>query len=211
MKKLIYVLLITASLWGLEGCNKDEPAEPYTGSVGTLPPETQIGANTFGCLINGKLLVPRDGVRGVGVSGNGMIFWGGYPIGTEYSELDIRDFKSPRTGSLLLHIQALDQLGTGNYVINESNGQSSIDGLNHNYLHCSVFDAASNTYKFYKSFTNSGLLKITRFDFIIGVQLFVSGTFTCRVRNELNPADEIEVTTGRFDINGFTLPIKLFP
>ena len=211
MKKLIYVLLITASLWGLEGCNKDEPAEPDTGSVGTLPPETQIGANTFGCLINGKLLIPRDGTRGLGRTGMGMFLDGGYPNGTEYNEIVVRDYKSFRSGSITIHLQSIDQLGSGDYIIDESNGQSSIDGLNHNYLHCSVFDADSNTYKFYKSFENCGVIKITRFDFIPFVQRIICGTFTCRVRNSLNPLDEIQITSGRFDINGATLPIKIFP
>jgi hypothetical protein len=211
MKKLIYVLLITASLWGLEGCNKDEPAEPDTGSVGTLPPETQIGANTFGCLINGNLLIPRDGNRGLGVSGNGMILWGSYPLGSEYNEIEVRDFKSVRSSRILVHIQSLEQLGAGDYIINESNGQNSIDGLNHNYLHCSVFDATSNTYKFYKSFENCGVIKISRFDFILSVQRIICGTFTCRVRNAANPTDEIEIKSGRFDINGATLPLKIFP
>ena len=211
MKKLIYVLLIAFSLGALGGCNKDEHAELDSGSVGTLPPETQIGANTFGCLINGNLLIPRDGNRGLGTTGRGMFMDGGYPNGTEYNEIIVRDYRSFRSGSMLVHIHSLVQLGAGDYIIDESNGQSSIDGLNHTYLHCSVFDAASNTYKFYKSFENSGVIKITKFTFTPGVSSIISGTFTCRVRNSLNPADEIEITSGSFDINGYTLPLKIFP
>ncbi|MGD5408184.1 hypothetical protein QUS89_23100, partial [Xanthomonas citri pv. citri] len=38
-------------------CRKNKPAN----AVDQLPPETQTGANTFGCLIDGKVFVPRDG------------------------------------------------------------------------------------------------------------------------------------------------------
>ena len=35
------------------GCKKNE--------LNALPPETQVGANTFGCLVNGKAWVPKKG------------------------------------------------------------------------------------------------------------------------------------------------------
>lgn len=207
--KTFFLMIISFPFWGFGNfsCSKENnPIDPGP----QLPPATQTGANTFGCFINGSLLMPRDGTRGVGVVGSGMIFWIGSPTGTEYRELDIHDYKSERTGSLLLHIQSLDQLGVGNYVIDESNGQRNMDGLNHNYLHCRVFKTATNSYQNYLSYPNSGLLKITRFDFIPSVYLYVSGTFTCKVKNVSNPADEIEITSGRFDINGATLPITVF-
>ena len=207
MKKTILTFL---AILFLASCSKDDNLEPTPTPVSQLPPETQTGANTFGCLINGNLLLPRDGTRGVGATGMGMILWRGYPNALDYQEIEVRDYKSLRTGDLLLHIQSLDQFGVGNYQIDESNGQSSIDGLNHNYLHCRVFNPATNSYQYYRSYPNSGLLKITRFDFIPSVQRIISGTFTCKVRNSANPADEIEITSGRFDINGFTLPITVF-
>ena len=175
-----------------------------------LPAETQIGANTFGCLINGKLLIPRDGTSTLGNSTQGFILWGGYPTNDAYNEIDIHDYKSIKTGEILIHIQSLIQLGVGNYIIDESNGFRSIDGLNHNYIHCRVFNEATNSYKYYRSFTNLGLLKITKFIIIPGLSSTISGTFTCTVRSTSNPSDEIEITLGRFDINGFTLPVKVF-
>ena len=143
MKKTILTFL---AILFLASCSKDDNLEPTPTPVSQLPPETQTGANTFGCFINGNLLIPRDGTRGVGATGMGMILWGGYPNGDEYSEIEVRDYKSSKTGSLLLHIQSLIQLGVGNYIIDESNGQRSIDGLNHNYLHCKVFNLATNFY-----------------------------------------------------------------
>ena len=61
---------------------------------------------------------------------------------------------------MLIHIQGLEQFGVSNYIINESNGMSNIDGLNHNYLHCKVFNLATNSYQYYRSYQNSGTLKI---------------------------------------------------
>ena len=207
MKKTILTFL---AILFLASCSKDDNLEPTPTPVSQLPPETQTGANTFGCFINGNLLIPRDGTRGVGFSGSGMILWCGYPNGDEYYEIEVNDYKSFRTGSLLLHIQSLIQLGAGNYIIDESNGRSSIDGLNHTYLHCKVYNPATNSYQYYRSYTNSGLLKITKLTFIPGVSSIISGTFTCKVRNSANPADEIEITSSRFDINGYTLPIAVF-
>ena len=48
-------LQILAVLLLFIGCSSD--SNPEEG----LPKETQTGANTFGCLIDGKLLVPRSG------------------------------------------------------------------------------------------------------------------------------------------------------
>ena len=202
-------ILIFLTILSLVGCSKDDPKPPEPASL--LPPETQTGANTFGCLINGKLLIPRNGSGSFGGSDSGMILWGGNPNGNEYNEIDVHDYKSNRTGSIFIHIQSLDQLGVGNYVIDESNGNENIDGLNHNYIHCRIFNETTNSYQFYISYTNSGLLKITRFEYVPSVKRMVSGTFSCRVRSTSNPSDEMEVTLGRFDIDNNTLLVKVFP
>ena len=199
MKNLITVLLLTL----LTGCSNDSDSNPES----LLPAITQTGANTFGCLIDGKLFIPRDGT---GIwSGNdpGLSYLGGYPEGA-YNEIDIRDYKSEKTTRMLIHLHNLYQIGVADYIINESNGMSNVDGLNHTYLHCKVFNKSTNSYQYYRSFENSGTIKITRYDFTNGI---VSGTFSCRVKNSSNPEDIIEITNGRFDINGYTLPNVVFP
>ncbi|WP_395061016.1 hypothetical protein [Flavobacterium sp.] len=200
MKK---ALLTLVTILFLTGCSKDDENE----SNGLqLPQETQSGANTFGCFINGNLLLPRDGAGDISGDNKGLSFLGGYPDGA-YNELDIRDLKSEHGARMLIHIQNLQLIGVGTYIIDESNGYSNIDGLNHNYINCKLFDMATNSYKYYRSSTNSGVLKITRFDWANGI---ISGTFTCQVKNSTNINDVIEITQGRFDINGYTLPNKIF-
>ncbi|WP_291130009.1 hypothetical protein [Flavobacterium sp. UBA7682] len=200
MKKLITLLLLTI----VAGCsNEDSNSNPES----LLPAITQTGANTFGCLIDGKLFIPRDGTGTWSGNDPGLSYLGGYPEGA-YNEIDIRDYKSEKTTRMLIHLHNLYQIGVADYIINESNGMSNVDGLNHTYLHCKVFNKSTNSYQYYRSFENSGTIKITRYDFTNGI---VSGTFSCRVKNSSNPEDIIEITNGRFDINGYTLPNIVFP
>ena len=37
--------------------------------LGTLPPETQVGANTFGCLVNGDVVIPNIKSSGISFGG----------------------------------------------------------------------------------------------------------------------------------------------
>jgi hypothetical protein len=202
MKQTIYTFIVFVLL---ASCTKDNST---SDPASLLPPETQTGANTFGCLINGKLLIPRDGSGTFGVSGgSGFEFLGGYPDGA-YNEINVHDYKSVRTAKILIHIQNLRQIGVATYVIDESNGMSNIDGFDHNYLHCRVFNDATNSYQYYRSYHNSGVLKITKYDFNNRI---ISGVFSCKVRNSVNLNDEIEIKQGRFDIKWDTLPNKIFP
>ena len=184
--------------------------EDNRGSIcqDNLPAITTTGANTFGCCINGNLLIPRDGTGTFGGNDYGAILFGGYPNTTDYYELDIRDYKSNRTGSLLLHMHQIHTNGVRNYTINESNGYNAIDGLNHTYLHCRVFNESTNSYQYYRSYENSGILIITRYDFSNRI---ISGRFSCKVKNSSNPNDIIEIKDGRFDIKWDTLLDEEFP
>lgn len=187
----------------LLGCSKDNLSNDSNVS---LPPETQVGANTFGCYANGKLIVPR----GYGAyNGNyPAVLWGD-PAGTiNYYELDIMDLKSEKGGKIFIHMQGIHQLGIGTYVIDESNGQTSIDGYAHNYMHGRIFKEQTNSFQYYRSYPNSGILKITRYDF---TNRIISGTFSGRLRNTVDAADEIEITQGRFDIKWSTLLTTNFP
>ena len=210
--KTVILLIITFPFWGLGGfsCSKDNTSTEF---VAQLPPETQTGANTFGCLINGKVLIPRNGSGTIGGSDRAVTVWGDVTGAQQYNEIDVRDFKSNRTAQILLHIQNIHQLGTGNYTINLSNGNRGIDGLNHNYIHCRVFNESTNSYQYYRSFEYCGNLIITRYDspnLFIQNRIF-SGNFNCRLKNTVSPFDEIQLTNGRFDINKATIIDKLFP
>ena len=55
MKKLIILLFTTFTL---SSCNKDEDNNSKT-ELEKLPPATQTGANTAGCLVNGVAFLPK--------------------------------------------------------------------------------------------------------------------------------------------------------
>lgn len=205
MKKLI-LLLVPALL--LNCSNDDDNPSDASACLSSLPPITQTGENTFGACINNLIILPRDGSGTLSGGDDAFSFLGGYPNATDYYEIDVRDFKSPATASMLIHIQAIHLNGVGDYIIDESNGNHAIDGYLHNYLHCRVFNADRGEYQYYRSFENSGLIKITSYNYQAGL---LAGTFECRVKNVNDPNDIIEIKDGRFDINGYTLPNTVFP
>ena len=201
MKTTLYFLILI-SILGCTNENKSSICEDY------LPAITTTGANTFGCCINGNLLIPRDGTGTFGGNDRGLKSYGDPTGNNQYVEFEIYDFKSQYSSNLEIHIQGITQFGINTYTINESNGMTDIDGFNHTYLHCRVFDAQTNSYKYYRSFENSGILKVTNYDFSNRI---ISCTFNCTVKNSVNSNDSIEIKNGRLDIKWDTLPNVIFP
>lgn len=203
MKKTIIILLIITSTIS---CGNDD--DGTTNDERTLPPITQVGANTFGCYIDDLLFIPRDGDGTFNSDDRAIFFIGGYPELTSYYEIDVHDYKSEQTASLFMHIQSLDANGIGEYVVNESNGLTSIDGLDHTYLHCRIWRDDVGNYQNYLSFDNSGIINITNYSLS---DRLVSGTFSGSVRNYQEPHDTIQITNGRFDFKWDTLDETDFP
>ena len=67
---IVCLFIITAC-----GCTKTTEEERWNPE---LPPITQTGANTFGCKINGVIMIPRD---------SRVYSLGGIPTGVTYSVL----------------------------------------------------------------------------------------------------------------------------
>ena len=198
MKKLIYILSFFLLL---SGCSKDNnPTDP----LAKLPPETQTGANTFGCIINGQVFYPRDGTSSLfNPGGKGLKIWGAPGGNREYNEFEIRNLQDGKPCSrMIIHLQSLHQNQIGDYIWKTSNFQNSIDGLMQNYVFARIFDSTSNSWKFYGSYENSGKVTITKY---ANDNTIISGTFSGKLRL-FNGTDEIEIQSGRFDINKATLP-----
>ena len=205
-KKII--LLVTAIFWLLCACSKDNPAPE--DPLAKLPPETQTGANTFGCVINGQVFYPRDGVGTIFVSGaQGMVFWGsGNGSNYTWNEIEIKNARDGKPASrMIIHLQSLFQLGVGEYIWQPTNFQNSIDGLMQNYVFARIYDQNSGSWKYYGSYENSGKINITRFDI---PNRIISGNFGGKLRL-YNSTEEIEILSGRFDFNWITLDTKVFP
>jgi hypothetical protein len=195
--KILSTLLLVIYL----GCNKDDDSNEFTP---ILPAITQQGKNTFGCYINGVLLTPRDGTGTFNSSDPGMrMIAGGIPPEITYWEIKIRDFKSGNGGLFTLHIQDLHQNGEMDYNIMNSNCNDGVDTIQNVNLFCRMWHEASQSYKWYCSIDNGGILIINRYDY---QNKTVSGTFNCTVQNRDNPEETIEITEGRFDIKWDAIP-----
>jgi hypothetical protein len=201
-KILSLILIIIAS------CSKqDDPIKP--DPYAKLPPETQTGANTFGCIINDQVFYPRDGTSYLfQPGGRGFIFWGSPGTDRIWDEIEIRNLQDSKPCSrMIIHLQGLYQKKVGEYIWHPSNFQNNIDGLMQNYVFAQIYDNASNSWKYYSSYENSGKLRITHYT---DNNILVSGNFSGKLRLN-NGIEEIEIKNGRFDLNGSTLSQKLFP
>ena len=89
MKNLI---LTAVFLCFLNSCTKDSATST---PVDTLPPITTIGANTAGCLINGKVLIPKNGSQAIGGSPL-YLGMGDYTIGQSNGEKFILASNNPQ-------------------------------------------------------------------------------------------------------------------
>ena len=69
MKKQILALAVILQLF--VGCSNDD--NKSSACEDNLPAITTTGANTFGCCINGNLLIPRDGTGIIGGSDDAHI------------------------------------------------------------------------------------------------------------------------------------------
>jgi hypothetical protein len=177
MRNLLLILLTTFTL---SCCDKDND-QPKT-ELEKLPPATQIGAQTFGCLIDGKAFVPPK--FGTNAPNAFYQFVGGaYTLGINSATGGGTELKSINIGCLdmpVLNVNdyELKEFATGNYF-----GEYRIAaGFN--------FDGSSFLQK-------PGTLTITKFD---PVNFIISGTFSFEAK-ELTTGEIIQITNGRFDMN----------
>lgn len=198
MKNLFFILMAFL-LTGCRDSSEDDAAK--------LPPETQTGANTFGCLVNGRLFYPRDGTFDIMGNNKAVRYAGSASSTYQYDEIYVANFKDGKPiNEIYFHIHDLPTKGVGEYVWKESNFNKGIDGLMQNYLYVRAFDYTTNTWKWYTSYENSGKTVITKY----GGQPIVSGTFSGKLKTA-DGKEEIEITNGRFDINTATIDLQTFP
>ena len=200
MKTTLFLLFIL-----LAGCSKDNSGDPTF----TLPPETQIGANTFGVTINGKVYVPRDPI-GFNIGGEtprGVIFWTS-PDGITWDELTIVDGASSLGFKMIIHIQNLKTIKEAKYILNESNFQDQSDSNPNTNIYFFIYNSNLKEYCYYGSIQNLGELNITRYD---SLNRIVSGNFKGKFIRYGTSDDTITINDGRFDINWNTVFNHSFP
>jgi hypothetical protein len=194
MNPLFFLTLFSLCLFS---CDRKD-ADPNV-----LPEATQTGANTAGCIINGKVLIPKNGSQAIGGpplyglnlnAGNNF-----YPDKDDYWQLEIANKKDPNSMGVILWIKTM-KYGNGDYIVGQSNGEWYDYGPNNNQIIAGIKENGVN--KTYYSSDNSGIIVITKSDYYGGIY---SGTFSATLYNKDNPSETIKITDGRFDINYGTL------
>lgn len=171
MKKTFFILAFITALTTLTGSNcKKENNEPQ------LPPATQTGANTFGCLINGKAYMPG------GWDGNHSNYRA-FVDGMD-SSLDIRTYNFETSKKLQITFGSSGLYSGINLPFYHA-GRSTLGIAKINNCYIPVND----------SVYRKGELKITRYDLQNGI---VAGEFNCVIYKQ-GCTDTVRITNGRFD------------
>jgi hypothetical protein len=172
-----FICLLASLLLGAS-CRKTKAPEPED----QLPPATQTGANTFGCLVNGKVYIPRgsDGTSKPNLRKNYEIF----NSKPQLTVITYRVFNSQFDGEIGFGIDSI--FTVGNYLSTSTRNKTGIGGPFFNNCGISGFD--TTTYR-------NGIYTITKLDLTNGI---ISGTFNCTIKP--NNCDTIKITDGRFDL-----------
>lgn len=179
MKSLLLFLIFTTSI---AGCKK---ASTVKDELAKLPPATQVGLNTFGCLVNGKAWVAqRDDCAPFICDPAFKMLYNGDNGGS----LSVFAKKIINNSSYAITI-GTDSLNFKNIFLYFPN--NGVDFIYNNQLgnnECSLLRSDMNNV-----FT-SGKVVISRFDLSNRI---ISGTFEFTLYK--SGCDTIKVTNGRFD------------
>lgn len=173
-KYFFSLLLCVFVLFTSSKCKKDK-SDP----VSQLPPATQTGANTFGCLVNGKAWVPK------GWDGNKPNFF--VIADPNYGgNLDIRAYNLNGDKEESISINAFGITQAGLYKV-DSNRNIHLQ-YEKEIMGCYFLDDSQNYYQ--------GFIKITKYDFTSGI---ISGEFEFSFFDKMTSCDSVKITNGRFD------------
>lgn len=178
MKKTIKALCYTCLFFVLTAANCRKE----------LPPETQEGKGTFGCLINGEVFKPKG------------VLLGSPSLTCYYQQL------SPGDSGYVFSISAADLsvsdnvkaviLGVGSLKLRQGQAIVLANGVNIGEGRGQYTGESRYTRDYYKTTPNvTGVMNIERFDEALQI---VSGTFWFNAVN--STGEEVKVTNGRFDL-----------
>tara|TARA_R110000868_G_scaffold111973_1_gene301881 strand:+ start:1582 stop:2121 length:540 start_codon:yes stop_codon:yes gene_type:complete len=175
MKNLLLIIVI---VFTLISCDKDDD-KPKT-ELEKLPQATQTGAQTFGCLIDGKaFLPPKFGTNAPRAFY--QLINGSYTLGISGSRGGGANLQSINIGCLDMPVITLTTFNLKEFAYGNYFGEYFIGGG-------ITFSGATTSEK-------PGNLTITRFD---PANFIISGTFEFTVLDDNGV--EIKITDGRFDM-----------
>ena len=175
--KTIALLLFCATMLATS-CKKegDEPENP----ADALPPATQIGAQTFGCLVDGEVFLPKD-------IGNSRLraFYQNID-GRFYLGISSTNENKNNSTSISLQGEELNPIQENEYLL----GSEEVAKLSAVFIEGFQNQLITRTLNL-----NPGSVVITKHD---TENFILSGTFQFTVLDE--DGTEIKVTDGRFDV-----------
>ncbi len=171
--QLILLLVLTATI---SCCNKDDD-NPPPDPVGQLPPATQTGAGTFGCLLDGEVFLPGNVPNKLDCVY--QFVNGGYYFSLQGSKRDSNN------NVILIG------LSTKNMEINASTTYMLKENIDQSAYGTYFFNTDFN----YTNQIETGELKITKLDFDNHI---VAGTFWFDVKDSNGIVHKIR--DGRFDV-----------
>lgn len=178
MKQITILLLLM--IFSIIGCEKNDPAKPSEpiAEIDKLPPATQIGANTFGCLYDGINFTPGNAANPLDCQYQ-YVNKGYYFAITAVRRFDPKNYISIGLGTIQLQI---------------------FEGNTYPLLRQEIGKANGSLYKNYTvTYTSdqyTGELKITKLD---PVNYIISGTFWFDIID--NRGVKHEIREGRFDMH----------
>lgn len=147
-----------------------------------LPPETTTGAMTFGCKVNGKVFIPKDGRGKPGLYCQ-YVNLGTGPGGGWYLNIPAVDWNPVSIPAVSITTDSLLVVEGGTYPFKKVKGNAR------------AFYTTGSDY-FDKLDSDDGSLHITKFD---ATNRILSGTFSFVGTNQTTGV-KIDIIEGRFDI-----------
>lgn len=176
-------LLLLVALLGLSTCQHKTPdptPQPPVDPLATLPAETQTGAGTFGCLVNGK----------------SMSISSTFLISAEWS--NIQSLRLVAQTSTPQPDYAIQILLNGNIATNQSFSLISCSNKFSDTSNEFSTSATTGSYSclYQGKYIKAGKVELVKFD---GVARIAAGRFAF-VLYEPGGCDTLRVTNGRFDV-----------
>jgi hypothetical protein len=183
------LLLLALLLCTWMACKKD-PLPPYTGpqpiDYTVLPPATQTGAGTFGCLVDGEVWVPR------------------VPLGTvTYRDISALISEKDGSGGGGITCNLVDIEKQIDNSLSISTGVTNFETMKFCYPDYPIvrlmFRKTNGQWYLSQYFDiDENCLTITRFDTLNNI---ISGTFSFTAyKDSIDKNDKIKITDGRFDL-----------
>ncbi|WP_296619882.1 hypothetical protein [Marivirga sp.] len=176
MKKfpLYFLLLLVFSCQSCQLFDKEADTIDPQEELAKLPPITATGENTFGCLVNGRAFLPKQGFLGANAL-DGYINKG--------NTFALQAINVNESYNLTIYEQRMD-IGSASIILGDINCDLICDEVN--FRHNDVkYDIVSNG--------------IIEFHLIDTINSIMAGTFDIILLEKENN-QKIELTEGRFDI-----------